>query len=203
MNISKTTWLILGIGISIIAIGILGWLYLEQRSEQKTLTDSLAQANVAYPSLVSQRDNLESQLTQSETDLAEAVLLLSEVELIFPESVESIEYDEEIFDIADDCNLEIIELTASEPGDQAVESVTYSITSFTVVVESDYGYSDKIIVNNMLKFVDTIANSEYFTDTTHFANATIELVNIQVPQGEEEGEPSATINLVVYGYKGE
>ena len=203
MNISKTTWLILGIGIFIIAIGILGWLYLEQRGEQKTLTDSLAQANVAYPSLVSQKGNLESQLTQSETDLAEAVLLLAEVEVIFPESVESIEYDEELFDIADDCDLQIIELTASEPDALEVESVTYSITSFTVVVESDYGYSDKIIVDNMLDFVDTIATSEYFTDTTHFANAIIELVNIQIPQGEEEGEPSATINLVIYGYKGE
>ena len=31
MNISKTTWLILGIGIFVIAVGILGWLYLEQR----------------------------------------------------------------------------------------------------------------------------------------------------------------------------
>ena len=203
MNISKTTWLILGIGIFIIAIGILSWLYLEQRGEQKTLTDSLAQANVTYPSVVSQRGDLEIQLTQWETDLAEAVLLLADVEVIFPESVESIEYDEELFNIADDCDLEIIELTASEPGALEVESVTYSVTSFTVVVESDYGYSDKIIVNNMLKFVDTIANSEYFTDTTHFANATIELVNIQVPQVEEEGEPSATINLVIYGYKGE
>jgi hypothetical protein len=203
MNISKTTWLILGIGIFIIAIGILSWLYLEQRGEQKTLTDSLAQANVTYPSVVSQRGDLEIQLTQWETDLAEAVLLLADVEVIFPESVESIEYDEELFNIADDCDLEIIELTASEPGALVVESITYSVTSFTVVVKSDYGYSDKIIVNNMLDFVDTIATSEYFTDTTHFANATIELVNIQVPQGEEEGEPSATINLVIYGYKGE
>jgi hypothetical protein len=204
MRISKTFWLILGIGISVIVVGVLIWVYFDQRGEQQRLENSLSDAQQTHSTLISQKGDLESQLTQSEIELAEAESLLDETKASFPESVESIEYGEALFDIADDCDLDITELTASEPSDQEVESVTYSITSFEIVVESESaGYSDKVIVNNMLDFIDTIATSEYFTDTTHFANATIELVNIQFPQGEEEGEPSATINLVIYGYQGE
>jgi hypothetical protein len=195
MRLSKTFWLILGIGISVIVLGVLGWVYLDQRGEQRRLNDSLADAQQTHSTLISQKGDLESQLIQSEIELAEAEALLDVVKASFPESVESIEYDEELFDIADDCNLDITSLTASEPSDAEVDSVTYSITSFVVVVEGE--------VDDMLDFIDTIATSEYFTGTTHFANATIEMVNIQVPQGEEEGEPSATINLVIYGYQGE
>jgi len=188
MRLSKTFWLILGIGISVIAVGILGWFYLEQRGDGQRLDDSLSSAQVTLPTLVSQRGDLESQLTQSDSELAEAESWLNELKAIF-ESVESIEYDEALFDIADDCNLEITRLTALEPRDEEVETITYITASFTVDVEGT--------VAHILDFIDTIATDEDFT------NATIGLVNMQVPEPEEEGKPSATINLVIYGYQGE
>ena len=190
MRLSKTFWLILGIGISVIAVGVLGWFYLNQRGEQQRLDDNLTVAQSTYSTLVSQRDNLESQLTQSESELAQAESFLLEAKASFPGSVESIEYDDALFGIADDCDLEITKLTASEPSDQEAETITYITASFTVYVEGE--------VADILDFINTIATSEYFT------NATIELVNMQVPEPEEEnGEPSATINLVIYGYQGE
>ena len=189
MKLSKTFWLILGIGIAVIAVGVLGWVYLDQRGEQKTLNESLSGAQTTLPTLISQRDNLESQLAQSESELAQAESSLREAKASFPESVESIEYDEALFDIADDCKLEITNLTASEPSDEEAETITYITASFTVDVEGT--------VAHILDFINTIATDE------DFANATIELVNMQVPEPEEEGEPSATINLVIYGYQGE
>lgn len=188
MRISRTAWLILGIGISVIAVSILVWVYFDQSGEQKTLNESLSGAQKTLPILVSQREDLESQLTQLKSELAQAESLFYKAKASF-ESVESIEYGEALFDIADDCNLEITKLTASEPSDEKVETITYITASFTVVVEGT--------VADILDFVDTIATDE------DFANATIELVNMQVPEPEEEGKPSATINLVLYGYQGE
>ena len=184
MKFSKTFWLILGIGISVIAVGILGWVYLDQRGEQKTLNESLSGAQTTLPMLVSQRDDLESQLTQRKSELAQAESSLREAKASF-ESVESIEYDEALFKIAKSCNLQITKLTASEPSDEEVESVTYITASFTVDVEGT--------VPHILDFINTIATDE------NFANATIKSVTMNF----EEGKPSATINLVIYGYQGE
>ena len=202
MKLSRTAGLILGIGVFAIAFVSLYMVYLQQGREQQRLDDSLSLAQATLPTLVSERDDLESQLTQSESELAQAQSFLHEAKAKFDESVESIEYDEKLFDIADDCDLEITKLTASEPSDEEVEltgseasdeeveSVTYSITSFTVEVEGT--------VAHILDFINTIATDEYFI------NATIELVKMEVPEpGEGKEKPSATIDLIIYGYKGE
>ena len=216
MKISKTAWLILGIGIFVIAVASLYMVYFQQGREQERLNDSLSVAQQTLPELASEKDDWERQLTQLgsqlaqlKSELAQATSRLADSKTRFPKSVASIEYGERLFRIADGCDLVITEFTSSEPGDKKVEvevgdinveDVTYFVTLFTVVVESkDAGYSDKTIVDNMLDFINTIATSDYF------ASATIELVNMDIPEpvAEEEEKPSATITLVIYGYKGE
>jgi hypothetical protein len=109
-----------------------------------------------------------------------------------------------LFDIADDCYLNITNLTASEPGDEEVESVHFSgdeevesvhfsVALFTVEVRGT--------VAEILKFLNTIATSEYSPTETNFINATIASVNMAVT--ETGWTWSATINLVIYGYRGE
>ncbi|HEX73771.1 MAG TPA: hypothetical protein G4N93_01295 [Dehalococcoidia bacterium] len=195
MRISKTAKLILGIGVFIIAVGVLGWVYLEQRGEQQRLDNSLSLAQSTLPTVTSQREGLESRLTEVDTKLAEAELLLDGTKASFPESVESIEYDETIFDIADDCNLKIINLTASEPRDKEDEDITYYITSFEVEVEGT--------VAHILNFIETIATSDFSPGETSFVNAYIEAVSMSIPEPGEDEQPSANISLAIYGYRGE
>ena len=183
--------LILGLGIFVIAFATLFVVYSGQSSGQEELEGSLAAAQARLPKLISEREDLESQLTQWEGELAEATSLLSKIEARFPKSAESIEYDEALFEIAEDCNLEVIGLAASEPRDKKVEDITYTISSFEVKVRGE--------VDDMLDMVSAIATSEYFT------TATVELVNIEIPEPEEEETemPEATIELVGYSYQGE
>lgn len=188
MRLSKTAWLILGIGIFVIAFATLFMLHSQQSGEQEWLEDSLSVAQALWPELISEREDLESQLTQLESQLTQAKSSLSSSKARFPKSVQSIEYDEALFDIAEDCDLEIVKLTASEPTDQEVEDVTYAITSFEVEVRGE--------ITDILDFINTIATDEDFT------NATIELVNIDTKLDEDK-KPSATIKLIIYGYKGE
>ncbi len=185
MRLSKTFWLILGIGISVIVVGVLGWSYLDQRGEQKTLNESLSGAQTTLPMLVSQRDDLESQLTQRKSELAQAESLLGEAKASFPESVESIEYGERLFKIAKSCKLEITMPRVTELRGEKVEGITYARTQFEVVVKGK--------VADILGFINTIATDK------DFANATIESVTMNF----EGGKPSATIKLVIYGYQGE
>ncbi len=196
MRLSKTAWLILGIGIFVIAFATLFMLHSQQSGEQEWLEDSLSVAQAALPQLVSERDNLENALAQ-------ATSLLNAARSSFPDFVDSIRVDEKLFEMADDCDLKITSITSSEPTDEEVEAVTYSVAPFVVDVKGE--------VADILDFINTIATSEYFT------NATVELVDIVVPEPltEEEKEglteeeikeaekPSATITLIIYSYKGE
>ena len=273
MRLSRTAWLVLGIGIFVIAFGGLYFLNSRQGDEEEQLDDSLSEAQAALPKVISEKEDwesqltqLDSQLTQLESQVAQAMSLLTQRKMLFPESVESIEYDERLFQIADGSNLEIAILTASEPGDETVEvevedieveGITYSVTSFVVNVrgkalelpleteEELQNYIDAT-VDNILAFITTIVTDKDFT------TATVELVNIDIPElltdeeieeieesftgellqeltdeelteaereellealetAEEEAKeeikerqrPSATIGLVIYGYKGE
>lgn len=201
MRLSKTAWLILGAGIFIIAFATLYMVYSRRSGEQEQLNSSLAVAQGALPQLISEREDLESQLTQWESQLTEATSSLAKIEARFPESVQSIEYDERLFELADDCDLEITSLTASEPSskkvkveaeDIKVEDITYATTSFRVEVRGE--------VDDILDFINAIATGE------HFITATVESVDMDIPEpeeGEEAEKPTATIELVIYGYEGE
>ena len=134
--------------------------------------------------------------------------------------MDSIDYDETLFRIADDCNLEIMSLTASEPENEEVKGtdITYTVTTFEVVVRSQETPPSTVdefetfideTVANMLDFIDDITTSEEFNV------GTIELVgmeNLEPPASadlEEADEaarrdlaPQATINIVIYGFSG-
>jgi len=223
MKLGRTARFILGIGIFVIAFGSLCLVYFRQVSEQKQLNDSLVVAQDTLPKVVSEKEDWEkqlaqwkSQLAQVESELAQAKSLLAESKASFPKAVESIEYDEEIFTIAGNCDLDIIKLTSSEPRNEEVEDstlpkprdkeaevITFSVTSFVVDVKGE--------VANILDFINSIVTGDYFTA------ATVELVDIKVPKPlsakekagltkeeiEEREKPSATVKLAIYAYEGE
>ena len=217
MKLSRTAWLVLIIGIFVIAVGSLYWLYMQDGREQEQLSQTLSVTQTTLPKLASERTNLEGTLTDLEDRLAQAISQLRVSKAVFPASVQSIEIDEMLFGIADNWSLEITNLTATEPNDTPVspeiedieaedievEDVNYQLTSFTVEMKGQ--------VSDILGFFDSVVNQRDFT------TAAVELVTIVVPEPVSETEralltadeiedretPTATINIVIYAYKGE
>lgn len=215
MKLSKTAWLVLGTGIFVIVMAALGVVYSQQSSEQKKLNDSLALAQTTFPGLVTEKTdwedqvaNLQSELARSESDLIWAEALLDSARASFPTTVESIEYDEILFQFAEEWQLEIIGLTASEPGATTVEDINYSTTTFSVAVEGkpgkatvkdaeeyrqlyrEYTYQT---VGNILSYINAIVTG------TDFTTATVSSVDITVPEplpltDAEIAEMIATLN---------
>jgi chromosome segregation ATPase len=220
MRLSRTAWLILGIGIFVIAFATLYTINSRQSGEAEQLSDGLSEVQALLPQLISEREDLEDQLSQWESELAEAVSSLNRNKARLSKSVESIECDEILFDIAEDCDLEIFELTASEPNDEKVrdedekvEDITYAVTTFEVKVRpvesppatlGNFEIYIEEAVANMLDFINTIATGEDFTNATI---AVVDMENLEPPYEEEELEraekPEATIELTIYGYQGE
>jgi len=199
MKFGKTAQIILMVGIFAVALIMLYRVYLQQGVEQLEVSMQLATSQGLLPRLASEEEDLQSQLTQLNSNLAEATLSLGEAKERFPGSVESIEYDEVLFELAHDCDLDIISLVASEPADEEVKveleadnqdqevNVTYSVTLFEIEVQgkavesafdtaNEYeGYVSQTVAD-ILSYFSAVASGDYFT------TATVELVNISVPE---------------------
>jgi Tfp pilus assembly protein PilO len=175
MRLSKKVWIIVGIGVFAIALGFLLSTYLEQVEEKQQLSDRLAVAETRLPVLVAEREDLEDELTQAESSLDKS---LAE----FPESIESIEYGEYIFEVADTCNVELASLSFPKPATKEVGPVTYSVVSLSLPVKG--------AVADIFEFIQVLR-----TDP-RFASTAVKSVTLNV------GEGSATISVDICGYKG-
>jgi hypothetical protein len=175
MKVNKKVWIIVGIGIFAIVLGSLYTLYFREVGEREQLSDKLAAAEAILPGLTAAREELEDRLAQ-------ATSLLDKNQAEFPKSVESIEYDDDLFEIADDCNVGITRLTASTPTNKKVGTVTYSVSSFTVVANGD--------IDDILEFIYAIRTGDNFQLPWSTA-----VTGVNIAGG------TVTINLNIYSYK--
>ena len=222
MRLGKIAWTILIAGIFIIAFVALYMIYAREQRAQEPLEHALAVAQDTLPKLTTERTKLENTLTELEDRVDRATLLLNTAKASFPTTqTESIEVDEQLFDIAGDWGLDVIELTATEPGDEnvpveveieeteektediEVEDIGFIVTTFMIEVEG--------AVVDILDFIHSVATHDDFTA------ATIELVTLEKPEPltdkqkegltdaeiEEAEMPSATLTLTLYNYQGE
>jgi hypothetical protein len=210
MKISKTALLVLGIGIFILGFAILFVLYSGQAGEQALLNDNLAASQNLLPKLLAEKSELEDQLAQWDGELAKATAELDKSEARYPKSVESIEYDEVLFKLAEDCDLRIVELTASEPSSENVKDtdIIYDITTVSVVVQDeesppsnagDYEIYIDAMVDKALNFIHLIVNTPDF-DVATVTLASME--NLEPPEEVDGSEeiPEATIELAIYAF---
>jgi len=193
MKLSRKVWLILGAVILVAALAGLFTIYSRQAGERGDLQDRLYRAETLLPAFIKQRDSLEAQLAQ-----AQALFDTSRAK--FPELVESIEYGEDFFKIAygqnlytmaSGCGVELTRLTASQPTGKTVGGITYSVSSFAVVVEGS--------TDNILKFIDAIGTGiDYDLSWSFQLPWSVDVKSVDM----EVNKSKATISLDIYGYKG-
>jgi len=176
MKLRKKVSLIAGIVIIAVLIGTLFTIYFQQVTEKRELSDRLTIAQTDLPSLIAETKDMEGQLTQAESSL-------DTNQAKFPQAIESIEFGEYIFEIANRCNLTLASLSFPKPGEKKQGSVTYSVVSLSLPV------SGRLV--DIFEFIDIIR-----TDA-RFASTQVKSVNLNVAGG------SATIHVDIYGYKGE
>lgn len=189
LSLSKTALWILGIGLFVIISAVLLALQASRSGDAEQLEENLTMTQSVLTTLIAEREDLDGQLAQLENQLDLAETAYDRSQAKFPEAVASIEYDEELFFIAGDYNLEIIRLTASEPREKKMEEVPFDNTVIEVEVRGE--------VSNILSFINNVTTGGFFN------SATVELVNLEVPEPDEDEQPSAVITIIVYSYEGE
>lgn len=178
MKLSKKVQLIVIIVIFAVVLSILFALYSRQAGEQGQLNERLDRAQTLLPGLAANKQSLTDQLAQAQSSFNTS-------QEQFPESVESIEYDDDLFEIADDCNVVLNHVTASKPTNKKVGTVTYSASTFTMAVAGS--------IYDILEFIYAIRTGDDFRLPW---SAEVNGVNMNVAAG------TANINLIIYGYKG-
>jgi uncharacterized protein YlxW (UPF0749 family) len=128
IKLSKTALWILGIGFFILAAAVMLMLHAGQSGDASRLEENLAVTQTLLTKLTAEREDLNSLIQQQNNQLDEAETAYSQSQANFPETVMSIEYDEELFFIADDYNLEVINLTASQPRENKVGEIPFNNT---------------------------------------------------------------------------
>ena len=198
MKLTRTTGLIILLGVLVIACASLYVVHSRQASQGEELQDSRDQATAQYTQLVSQNTTLTRQLAQGYNDLTAAQLALNKAKAKFPPSAETtINYDEILFQMADYCQLEIMSLTASAPSQQNVGGINYMVTTFNVVVTpvAPLPATADESVARILQFVHTIATGDNLVNASTFVNTTtIESVQMSNTQ--------ASLTIVIYSYPG-
>ena len=178
MKVSKKVWLIIGGIILIVALVGLYTVYSGQAGVRGNLNERLDRAQTLLPGLTKQKQDLEDQLASAQSSLEAS-------QAQFPESVESIEYDDDLFEIAADCNVDISKITASPPTSRTVGAVTYPVSSFVMDVSGS--------VDDILTFINAVRTGEDFQLPW---SAEVMSINIDVAGS------AATITVNIYGYKG-
>ena len=175
MKVGRKALLVLGAVVIVAAIVVVGVLYSRQAGERAALNDRLDRAQILLPVLTTSKNNLEDQLASAQSSLEES-------RVKFPESVESIEYGEYLFEIANECNVKLDSLTFPRPAGRTVGAVTYSVVSLILPVSG--------VRDNIFTFIDVIRTDD------RFASADVRSVSMNI------GGSKATITLDIYGYKG-
>ena len=175
MKINSKVGLIVIIVVIIAALAGLYTVYSRQAAQRSQLNERLNTAQTLQPGLNASKTDLEGQLAQAQSSLNSS-------QAQFPASVESIEYGEYLFEIAERCNLQLATLSFPRPAARTVGSVTCSVVSLSLPVSGT--------LENIFKFIDLIR-----TDP-RFASTQVNSVNLNVGGG------SAVIAVDIYGYKG-
>jgi hypothetical protein len=193
LKIDNKIWLIIGIAVFIAALVSLVRTYNQQVNEQEELEASLAAQQAVLHTLTTEENDQRNKLNAAES-------LLEASRAKFPESVESIEYGEDLFKIAygqnlhamaAGCGVELTSLTASQPTDRTAGAVTYAVSSFTVQVQGAIG--------NILKFIDAIGTGiDYELPWSFQLPWSVDVKSVSIDIGGEV----ATISVDIYGYEG-
>ena len=185
MKRAKTSWLLVTLGIFVITFGSLGVVQSQLVSRQNRLNDELASAELKIEGLnleqlSDRQEALEKQLSQTASQSTTARTMLSQ-------PIGSIASSSILFDIAQDCGVEVIELSSSGQVTADLAGIAFSALTLNTRVEGNISDLNSFIVN---------LNSELTTGT-------VKSVEISMPETTGGEKASADIHLVLYSYRGD
>jgi len=188
MRLSKTTWLVIAIVVFVICAIVLYMFYQNQMSKRQEAKDELSVVQDTSLMLLSQKSVLETELVEKENELTQwedtidqlneqinqSETELAQIQKGFPDSAESIEYDETLFSFALGNNVQLFSVSASELGVTRIADIDYGTVTFDAGIRGE--------VEDLLHFINTVVND------SDFRTAILEPVTVTIPDPLDDEE---------------
>jgi hypothetical protein len=184
LKLSKTSWLILSIGLFIVIIAGLGFTRSQQLKEKGQLDEELSIAEKRLNKL--QVKDLREQEEELQKRLDESTTQLAAVKDSLRQPVESIDVTDEFFAVAHYCDVEVMSISSSGIKSESLGDVACSMISLNASVIGE--------VSNLINFVIKLNND--------FTTGLVQSAQMSIKETVYEGEASASIQMVVYAYEG-
>jgi peptidoglycan hydrolase CwlO-like protein len=185
LKLTKTSWLILSVGIFIVIVAGLGFTRSQQMQEQEQLDENLSVAEVRLGKL--QVKDLRQQQEELQMRLDESKIQLAAAKDKLRQTVESINVTDEFFAIAQYCGVKIMSLSSSNIKSEKLGDIVCSVISLNAVVSGE--------VPDLISYVIKLNND--------FTTGVVKSAQISIREKVDEGEASASIQMVVYAYEGD
>lgn len=185
LKLHKTFWMVIAIGVFVIALTGLAKVHFEQSGEQKKVNEQLGLAQsrlseLPLEELFFRQSELAGQLSQTTSQF-------NEVNAIISQPISSINISNTFFDVAKTFGLEVTELTSTTPTIGSLEGLNCLMITLTATVKGE--------VSNIVNF---ITGMNFYLKT-----GTIKSTIITIPEAASGDNASANIQLVVYNYQGD
>ena len=185
MKLSKTSLLILSVGIFIVIVAGLGLTRSQQFQEKGQLDEDLGIAEKRLNKL--QVKDLREQQEELQGRLDESTVQLMAVKDSLRQPVESIDVTDEFFAVAHYCDVEVMSISSSGIKSEKLGDVACSMISLNGMVTGE--------VSNLISFVIKLNND--------FTTGVVKSAQMSILETVDEGESSASIQMVVYAYEGD
>ncbi|MFC1942094.1 hypothetical protein ACFLWU_02630 [Chloroflexota bacterium] len=185
LKLSKTSWIILLIGIFFVAFAGLGLTRSQQFQEQGQLDEELGIAENRLSAF--QVKDLGQKHDELRGRLDENLAQLTVVKDSLRQSVESVDVTDEFFKIAQYCGVEVASISSSNIKSDELEDVLCSAITLSALVEGD--------VPNLINFIIKL-NKDYTTGV-------VESTRIAISENASESISSASIQMEVYSFEGD
>jgi hypothetical protein len=183
IKLSKTSWLILAVGLFVVVAAGLGITRSQQAQEQGRIDDELATSQQSLAAI--QITGLQAQLDQLLQEAAIAQVQLDAAQAQLDQTVISVDVTDELFSIAGSCGVVIINMGTSPILPSIYEGIGLSTTSVSMAVEGE--------LPALVDFVESLNND--------FSTGLVNSAQIDIPQSSSNSTPSASIQMIIYSYE--
>ena len=184
MKLSKTSWLLITIGVLVITFASLGAVRAQQIHRQNQLNEELTLTELKLKGV--QLEQLSQQQEELETRLNEATSQFEAVKAILSQPRGSVATSGILFDVAEACGVEVTDISSSGLSSDELEGVPCSVLILTASVEGD--------VLDLVSFITEL--------NAYLSTGVVQSVSINVPETTSNEKSTANIRLVVYMYQG-
>ncbi|MFC1991402.1 hypothetical protein ACFLVC_01545 [Chloroflexota bacterium] len=185
MKLSRKVLLTIAAGAFVIILVSLGLVLFQSLDEQSQLKEQLALSQSSLQGINLER--LSAQQAELEEQLSQAASQFESVKGILSEPVGSIAVATSIFEIAETYSLVVTEITSPGQVDENLEGANLQVVSLTAEVQGN--------VSNLVNFTTDL--------NSFFTTGAVKSVTITVPEGSSADNASASVQLVVYTYRGD